>query len=36
MPKNVIKISESGIKCPQDARNMRKTGFDGVLIERAS
>ena len=32
MPKNVIKISESGIKCPQDARNMRKTGFDGVLI----
>ena len=32
LPKDVVKISESGFKTPQEAQSMKKAGFDAVLI----
>lgn len=32
MPENVLKVSESGIKAPADAKRMALAGFDAVLV----
>lgn len=32
LPKNVCKVSESGISCPDTVRQLREAGFNGFLI----
>jgi indole-3-glycerol phosphate synthase len=32
LPEEVVKLSESGIKTPADARLLLQAGFDGLLI----
>lgn len=35
LPENVVKVAESGIKTPEDVRNLKEAGFDAFLIGEA-
>jgi indole-3-glycerol phosphate synthase len=32
IPSNVVRVAESGVRGPEDARNLRAAGYDAVLV----